>query len=53
MEQKGENIVLRESFLKEHKTVFWNLILFFKIMKLPIFMLDLDYASLHTKVHVS
>lgn len=50
---KGENSVLKESFLKNHKAVFWNLILYFKIMRLPIFMLDLDYASLHTKVHVS
>lgn len=44
VEHKGEQIVLRETFLKEHKTVFWNVILFFKMMKLPIFMLDLDYS---------
>lgn len=44
VEKKGEQIVLRESFLKDHKTVFWNVILYFKLMKLPIFMLDLDYS---------
>ena len=44
VEHKGEQIVLREQFLKEHKTVFWNMILYFKIFKLPIFMLDLDYS---------
>lgn len=45
--------MLRESFLKEHKTVFWNVILYFKMLKLPIFMLDLDYSQLHIKVNVS
>ncbi len=43
-EQKGEKIILRESFMKEHKTIFWNLILYFKIMKLPLFILDLDFS---------
>jgi len=53
VEQKGEQIIFKEGFLREHKTVFWNMILYFKIMKLPTFMLDLDYTQLHTKVHVS
>lgn len=44
IENKGEQIVLKENFLRESKTVFWNIILYFKIMKLPIFMLDLDYS---------
>ena len=39
--------------MKEHRTVYWNLIIYFKIMKLPIFLLDLDFSSVHTKVHVS
>lgn len=43
VEQNGEQIVLRESFLKDHRLVFWNIILYFRIMKLPVFMLDLDY----------
>jgi hypothetical protein len=43
----------KESFLKDHKTVFWNIILYFKILKLPVFMLDLDYSPLHIKVNVS
>ena len=45
VEQKGEQIVLKEAFLREHTTVFWNIILYFKIMRLPIFMLDLDYTQ--------
>jgi hypothetical protein len=53
VEQKGEQVVLREAFLKEHRTVFWNIILYFKIMKLPIFMLDLDYSQLRIKANVS
>jgi hypothetical protein len=53
VEQKGEQIVLKEAFLKEHTFCFWNIILYFKIMKLPIFMLDLDYSQLRIKSHVS
>ena len=53
VEHKGEQIVLKESFLKEHRTVFWNIILYFKIFKLPVFMLDLDYSPLHITVNVS
>jgi hypothetical protein len=53
VEQKGEQIVLKEQFLKEHKFVFWNMILYFKIMKLPIFMLDLDYSKLKVNASVS
>ena len=39
--------------MKEHKFVFWNIILYFKIMKLPIFMLDLDYSKLKVNANVS
>mmetsp|Transcript_1168 Transcript_1168/g.1183 ORF Transcript_1168/g.1183 Transcript_1168/m.1183 type:complete len:86 (-) Transcript_1168:816-1073(-) len=53
IEQKGEHAILKESFLKDHNTVFWNIILYLKMMKLPIFILDLDYSPLHIKVHVS
>lgn len=53
VEQKGEQIVLKEAFLKNHTRVFWNIILYFKIMKLPIFMLDLDYSQLRIKSQVS
>ena len=53
VEQKGEQIVLKDSFLKEHKYVFWNIILYFKIMKLPIFMMDLDYSKLKVNANVS
>ena len=44
---------MNEAFISEHKIVFWNIILYFKILKLPIFMLDLDYTPLHVKQHCS
>lgn len=31
---------MSQSFISEHSVVFWNLILYFKIMKLPCFILD-------------
>lgn len=51
--KKGDQILMSESFISEHKIVFWNIILYFKILKLPIFMLDLDYTPYHQKVHCS
>ena len=33
--------------------MFWNIILYFKVIKLPVFFLDLDYSDHHMKVHVS
>lgn len=53
VEQKGEQIVLKENFLREHKFVFWNIVLYFKIMKLPLFMLDLDYSVLKVRANVT
>lgn len=51
--KKGDGILMNESFISDHKIVFWNIILYFKILKLPIFMLDLDYTPLHVKQHCS
>lgn len=34
----------------EHSVVFWNSILYFKIMKLPCFIIDLDFSPKHLKV---
>ena len=45
--------MLKEQLLREHRQVFWNTILYFKIMKLPIFMLDLDYSKLKVNANVS
>ena len=53
VEHKGEQVVLREAFLREHQTVFWNIILYFKIMRLPLFMLDLDYSHQRISAHVT
>ena len=41
--QKGENILLKESFKAEHSLIFWNLIFYFKLMRLPCFFLDQLY----------
>lgn len=53
IEHKGDQTVLKENFLKEHSTLFWNIVLYFKILKLPIFIIDLDFLEQHIKVHVS
>lgn len=44
---------MTEAFVNNHKMVFWNIILYFKILRLPNFMLDLDYSPYHQKVHCS
>ena len=36
--------------LKSHKIVFWNLIVYFKVMKLPVFLLNLDFSDKHLQV---
>ncbi len=45
--------MLKDTFLKEHRLVFWNIVLYFRIMKLPVFMLDLDYSPVQVKAQVS
>jgi NAD-dependent SIR2 family protein deacetylase len=45
--KKGDQIVMSESFIVDHHLVFWNTVLYFKVLKLPIFMLDLDYTPYH------
>lgn len=44
---------MSDTFIENHKIVFWNIILYFKILNLPIFMLDLDYSPYHQKQHCS
>ena len=46
-------MLTQEVFMSEHSVVFWNLIIYFRIMKLPIFFLDQDYSTKHAKVQVS
>jgi len=45
--KEGDQILLRDEFIKNHKIVFWNIILYFKILKVPNFMLDLDFSPHH------
>ena len=40
LNKKGDQILTSPQFIKEHSVVFWNLVLYFKIMKLPCFILD-------------
>ena len=51
--KKGDSVLSNEQFLNDHSVVFWNLVVYFKIMKLPCFMLDLDFSSKHVKAQVS
>ena len=39
-----------KSFVQEHKLVYWNLVLYCKILKLPLFILDYDTTPQHLKV---
>ena len=38
--KSGDAVFTQETFLNDHSVVFWNLILYFRIMKLPSFFLD-------------
>lgn len=40
LNKEGDKVLMSESFISEHSVVFWNLIMYFKIMKLPCFILD-------------
>lgn len=40
LNKKGDEVLQSETFIKEHSVVFWNLILYFKLLKLPCFILD-------------
>jgi hypothetical protein len=40
LNKEGDSVLLSEAFVADHSVVFWNLVLYFKIMKLPCFILD-------------
>jgi len=44
---------MNDKFINNHKIVFWNIVLYFKLLRLPFFMLDLDYSANHQKIHCS
>lgn len=48
MSQKGESILLKDAFRTEHKTIFWNLVFYFKLLKLPCFFLDQYFNPAYT-----
>lgn len=33
--QKGEEVLVKDEFRKDHEMIFWNLVFYFKLMKLP------------------
>ena len=40
MKSEGDEAISSPKFVKDHEVVFWNLIVYFKVMKLPYFILD-------------
>lgn len=42
--QRGDSILLKEDLRKDHSAIYWNLVFYFKLMKLPYFFLD-QYSS--------
>ena len=53
LSKKGDSVLTSEAFITDHSVVFWNLMIYFKIMKLPAFFLDQDYSAKHARVQVS
>ena len=49
-EHEGDEVITSESLLKSHKIIFWNLVVYFKVMKLPVFLLNLDFSEKHLNV---
>lgn len=47
IKSKGANIVLKDLFVKEHDRIFWNMFLYFKMMRLPFWVLDQDFTEKH------
>lgn len=52
-ESEGDKVITNQSLLTDHKIVFWNLIMWFKVMKLPCFILDNDFTHNHVSAQVS
>lgn len=46
----GDSVFHTDELINEHSVVYWNLILYFKIIKLPCFILDLDFNPKHVRV---
>ena len=42
---------MSDTFHSDHSIVFWNMVFYFKLLKLPHFILDLDYTPTHMKNH--
>jgi hypothetical protein len=44
LNKRGDSVLMRQAFIRDHSVVFWNLVLYFKVMKLPTFVLDQDLS---------
>ena len=53
LNKAGDIVFQSEDLLGEHSVVYWNLVLYFKIIKLPCFILDLDFNPKHVRVQAS
>lgn len=53
LNKAGDSVFQSEDLVNEHSVVYWNLVLYFKIIKLPCFILDLDFNPKHVRVQVS
>jgi len=51
--KRGDAILTQDAFIVQHSVVFWNLLVYFRIMKLPVFFLDQDFSAKHARVQVS
>jgi hypothetical protein len=49
--KRGDHILLNQEFYSDHMIVFWNMVLYFKLLNLPTFILDFDYSPNHLKQH--
>ena len=40
LNKAGEQVLVSGNFIADHSVVYWNLVLYFKILKLPTFIMD-------------
>ena len=51
--KKGDAVLTQDVFITDHSVVFWNLLIYFRIMKLPVFFLDQDYSARYVRMQAS
>jgi hypothetical protein len=53
LNKAGDIVFQSEDLVGEHSVVYWNLVLYFKIIKLPCFIPDLDFNAKNVRVQVT